>query len=103
LIVFIYITTIRKVINLLRYVKTNSLFNSALLVLKKKNLISYNLNSFHTENQVLKKKLAEIMTYLASMLALREVHCDIKYVKNVSVVRLSLSKSDGNLLIHQFE
>jgi len=43
------------------------------------------------------------MPYLASMLALREVQCDIKYVMNVIVVRQSLSKSDGNLLLHQFE
>jgi len=43
------------------------------------------------------------MTYLASMVALRQAQCDIKYVKNIIIVRLSLSKSDGNLLIHQFE
>jgi len=64
---------------LLICVKVNSLFNS------------------------FKKKLAEIMTYLVLMLALREVQCDIKYVKNVIIFRLSLSKFDGNLLIHQFE
>jgi len=43
------------------------------------------------------------MTYLALIRALREAQCDIKYVKNVIIFRLSLSKSDGNLLIHQFE
>jgi len=92
-------TAIRKLINLLRYVKINSLFNSALLVLKKKNLIFDTKNCCQTETGGFKKKLAEIMPYLVSIGALREVQCDIKYVKNVIVVRLSLSKSDGNLLL----